>query len=85
MTNRYLSQKIVLNLDKNFSSMDELKYAVITRLQNEGFNCKDTKENVGFYPLLKINAKNFMLTLKDFSEQKISFKNCNEVILVPQC
>ncbi|MGG5460137.1 hypothetical protein [Clostridium sp. B9] len=83
MPSRYSKHKIVLTLDKSFSSMEALKYAVITRLQNEGYNCKDTNENIGLYPLLKINAKNFMLTLKNASEQAINFENCNEVILVP--
>lgn len=77
--------KIVLTLEKNFSSMEALKDAVITRLQNEGYRCKDTKNNIGDYPLLNINANNFLLTLKDLDESTLNFEECNEVVLIPQC
>lgn len=79
----YTSHKIVLTLEKSFSSMDALKYAVITRLQNEGYRCRDTKNNIGFYPLLKINAIDFLLTLNDIDENNLNFEACNEVVLVP--
>lgn len=75
--------KIVLTLEKSFSSMEALKYAVITHLQNEGYRCKDTKNNIGDYPLLKINANNFLLTLKDIDKSTSNFEECNEVVLVP--
>lgn len=77
--------KIVLTLEKNFSSMEALKNAVITRLQNEGYRCKDTKNNIGDYPLLNINANNFLLTLKDVDKSSLNFEECNEVVLIPQC
>lgn len=77
--------KIVLTLENGFSSMEALKDAVITRLQNEGYRCKDTKNNIGDYPLLNINANDFLLTLKDVDESTINFEECNEVVLIPQC
>ena len=70
--------KIVLTLEKGFSSMESLKYAVITHLQNEGYRCNDTKNNIGDYPLL-----NFLLTIKDIDENFLNFEDCNEVVLVP--
>ena len=75
--------KIVLTLEKGFSSMESLKYAVITHLQNEGYRCNDTKNNIGDYPLLKINANDFLLTIKDIDENSLNFEDCSEVVLVP--
>ena len=63
--------------------MESLKYAVITHLQNEGYRCNDTKNNIGDYPLLKINANDFLLTIKDIDEDSLNFQDCNEVVLVP--
>lgn len=75
--------KIVLTLEKGFSSMESLKHAVITHLQNEGYRCNDTKNNIGDYPLLKINANDFLLTIKDIDENSLNFEGCSEVVLVP--
>ena len=34
--------------------------------------CNDTKNNIGDYPLLKINANDFLLTIKDIDEKPFS-------------
>ena len=38
--------KIVLTLEKGFSSMESLKYAVITHLQNEGYRCQMIQKTI---------------------------------------
>ena len=43
----------------------------------------DTKNNIGDYPLLKINANDFLLTIKDIDENSLNFEDCSEVVLVP--
>ncbi len=75
--------KIVLTLEKGFSSIESLKYAVIAQLQNEGYICNDTKNNIGNYPLLKINANDFLLTIKDIDKISLNLEDCKEVVLIP--